>query len=80
MFGFGYMEVGIVGVLAVLLFGNKLPKLARSLGSSFVELKKGLAGVEDEVKEIGDSAKAQIKDIEGTVVDATKDIEAEIKA
>jgi sec-independent protein translocase protein TatA len=32
----------IVGVVALLLFGNRLPSVARSLGRSLVEFKKGM--------------------------------------
>ena len=43
MFGLNPMELMIVGVVAVLLFGNKLPSLARSLGKSMTEFKKGIS-------------------------------------
>jgi sec-independent protein translocase protein TatA len=39
----------IVGVVAVLLFGSRLPSVARSLGKSFIEFKKGMRGIEDEI-------------------------------
>jgi sec-independent protein translocase protein TatA len=42
MFGMGPMELMIIGAIAVLLFGSKLPEVARSLGSSYKEFKKGL--------------------------------------
>jgi len=42
MFGIGPMELSIIGVVAVLLFGNRLPGVARSIGQSFHELKRGL--------------------------------------
>jgi sec-independent protein translocase protein TatA len=42
MFGMGPMELMIIGVIAVLLFGSKLPEVAKSLGSSYREFKKGL--------------------------------------
>lgn len=42
MFGLGMQEVMIVGVVAVILFGKKLPEVARSVGSSYRELRKGL--------------------------------------
>ncbi len=42
MFGLGMQEVMIVGVVAVILFGKKLPEVARSMGSSYRELRKGL--------------------------------------
>ncbi len=42
MFGLGMQEVVIVGVVAILLFGKNLPGVARSLGSSYREFRKGL--------------------------------------
>ncbi len=40
----------IFGIVAVLLFGNRLPSVARSLGRSFVEFKKGMSDIESEFK------------------------------
>jgi sec-independent protein translocase protein TatA len=45
----GPMEMVIIGVIAVLLFGSRLPDVARSMGKSLVEFKKGMRGIEDEV-------------------------------
>lgn len=42
MFGLGAHELLIVGIVAVILFGRKLPDVARSLGSSYREFRKGL--------------------------------------
>lgn len=39
----------IVGVIALLLFGNRLPDLARSMGKTIVEFKKGLKETQSEV-------------------------------
>jgi sec-independent protein translocase protein TatA len=47
MFGMGPMELLIVLVVALLLFGNRLPSVARSLGRSMVEFKKGMNEVDD---------------------------------
>jgi len=51
-FGFapGPMEMLIIGVLAVLLFGKRLPEVGRSLGKGIIEFKKGMRGIEDEIK------------------------------
>ena len=42
MFGLGPVEMLIVGAIAILLFGNRLPVVARSLGQGIVEFKKSL--------------------------------------
>lgn len=42
MFGLGPMELAIVGMVAVMLFGKRLPSVARSMGQSLTEFKRGL--------------------------------------
>lgn len=49
MFGIGPTEMLIVGVIAVILFGNRLPTVARSLGKSLTEFKKGMRDFENEM-------------------------------
>ena len=39
----------VIGVIGLLIFGKRLPDVARSLGKSVVEFKKGLKAVEDEI-------------------------------
>jgi len=39
----------IVGTIAVLLFGKRLPEVGRSLGKGIVEFKKGLNDIKSEV-------------------------------
>jgi sec-independent protein translocase protein TatA len=48
--GIGPTEMIIVGVIAVLLFGKRVPEVARSLGKGVTEFKKGIQGVEDEFR------------------------------
>ncbi len=50
MFGLGTQELLIIAVIVLLLFGTRLPKVMRSLGEGVVEFKKGLQGVENDVK------------------------------
>ncbi len=49
----GPMEMLIIGVIVLLLFGNRLPSTMRSLGRGIVEFKKGVQGIEDEVDKAG---------------------------
>lgn len=52
MFGMpGPFEMMIVGIVALLLFGKRLPEVARSLGKGIVEFKKGVRGIEEEVNQ-----------------------------
>ncbi len=46
----GPSEWIIIGAIALLLFGKRLPEVGRSLGKGIVEFKKGLKGIEDEVE------------------------------
>lgn len=51
-FGVGPVEACIIGAVAVMLFGGRLPKVARSVGQSIVEFKRGFLEVEKECAEI----------------------------
>lgn len=53
MFGLGTQELLILAVVVLVLFGNRLPSVMRSLGRGVVEFKKGLSGVEDELEQVG---------------------------
>lgn len=45
----GPMELLIIGLIVLLLFGNRLPSVMRSMGRGIVEFKKGVQGIEDEI-------------------------------
>jgi sec-independent protein translocase protein TatA len=47
-FGFGPWELVVVALVVLLLFGNRLPGLMRSLGQGVVEFKKGVQGIEED--------------------------------
>lgn len=46
---FGWMEIAILAVLGVLIFGKRLPEVGKSIGKGIVEFKKGLSGIEDDL-------------------------------
>ncbi len=48
-FNFTTQKIIIILVIGVLLFGRRLPEVGRYLGKGFVEFKKGIKGLEDDV-------------------------------
>ena len=61
----GPLEMFIVALVVLLLFGNRLPSVMRSMGRGIVEFKKGVQGIEDEV--------------EGAVSEAEKEAKKEVE-
>ena len=51
MFGFGVFETVVIGVIAVVLFGGNLPEVARKLGGSYREFRRGLNEVQQSFRE-----------------------------
>ena len=45
----GMQELLIIAFIALLIFGNRLPSVMRSLGKSVTEFKKGVSGIEEEI-------------------------------
>lgn len=57
MFGVGSTELIIVAIVVLLLFGNRLPSVMRSLGRGVIEFKRGVQGIEDDVDESASQSK-----------------------
>jgi sec-independent protein translocase protein TatA len=55
----GPLELLIVAAIILLLFGNRLPSVMRSLGRGVVEFKKGIQGIEEEVEKAGNVKKEE---------------------
>ncbi len=45
------MEWVVILVFGLLIFGRRLPEVARSLGKSIVEFKKGMKDVRDDIED-----------------------------
>ena len=58
--GVGSMELMIVGVIALLLFGKNLPNVARNAGKRFAEFKKGISGFQEEFHKVSRDAEKTI--------------------
>jgi len=66
---FSPMHLLILGGIALLVFGHRLPTVARGMGRSIVEFKKGLKGMEDDVVDDGDAGRSRRDDRSGRQVD-----------
>jgi len=51
MFSTGFWQILILLVVVLLLFGSRLPSVARSLGQSLVEFKKGMKEIDHDSPE-----------------------------
>jgi sec-independent protein translocase protein TatA len=57
--GIGLVELGVILLVVMLLFGHRLPGVMRSMGRGVVEFKKGLQGIEDDSDTVESDRKEQ---------------------
>lgn len=83
----GPTEIIVILVIALIIFGSRLPQVGKNLGKGIVEFKKGLAGVEDDLNQsvneksshrVSEKSSSQAKP---QLTDARQaEVEAELKA
>jgi sec-independent protein translocase protein TatA len=49
MFGLGPLEIVVIGAIAVMLYGKRLPEVGRSVGQSIGELRKQFSTLQREM-------------------------------
>jgi sec-independent protein translocase protein TatA len=49
MFGLTFQEMLVVGIIAIVLFGSKLPEVAKMLGQHYARFRKTLADMQAQV-------------------------------
>jgi len=55
-FNIGMGELLLVLIVALLVFGGRLPEVGRSLGKGLTEFKKGLKGAKDLADEVAEDS------------------------
>lgn len=59
--GLSMPEMILILIVALLLFGKRLPEVARSMGKSVVEFKKGMTEVTEKMTDVGDQAQKSLE-------------------
>jgi len=70
-FMMGPFEWGVVLIVAVLVFGRRLPEIARKAGKSLSSFKKGVKEGQDEISDVINAADDESNDTDQTEGDVS---------
>ncbi len=65
----GPLELAVIAIVTLLIFGRRLPEIARNIGKSMTEFKKGI----NEAKETKDEIVHDVKQVGDDIVEEAKD-------
>jgi len=65
----GPLELLIIALVALLIFGRRLPEIAKNIGKSLTEFKKGI----NEAKETKDELGKEVSNLKDDIVKEAKD-------
>ncbi len=65
----GPLELAVIAIVALLLFGRRLPEIARNVGKSMTEFKKGI----NEAKETKEEIVSDVRKVSDDIVEEAKD-------
>ena len=68
--GIGSFELILIAIVAVMLFGSKLPEVARSVGQSYTQFRRGLNDIQSSIKQELDRELDEVKKLPQQIEDA----------
>lgn len=77
--GIGTPELIILGIIALLLFGKDLPKVAKSVGRTVSEFKKGMSEMTSEFREATRDIEEEAASVKRTLHDAASDVDVAVQ-